>query len=385
MNRLIVILPALYKEIMKNIFLSAFFCGAIVASNAQDETPVYEFENSIDLSHTDTKNQCQTGTCWSFATTSFLESELIRIGKGEHNLSEMFSVRMTYPKKAEMYVRMHGKHQFGPGSLCHDVINVLSEDGCVPESVYSGRESEDVDYNHGQLDAVLQATVEAVVKNGGGKYDYLGAVDGILDAYIGEVPEKFEYEGKEYTPESFRDGMGLNADDYVNFTSYTHHPFYENFVLEIPDNFSQGQFMNVPVNDMISVIDNALENGFSVAWDADVSERSFSFKNGVAIIPVKGTDKVDMWKKVVDEKKVTQEMRQETFDNFTTTDDHLMHLIGKAKDQNGTIYYMIKNSWGDDNPYGGIQYISQEYVKLKTVGILVHKDGVPKAVKKLIK
>ncbi len=367
---------------MNKIIVLSFFCVTVLVLAAQDEKPVYQFENIVDLTRTETKDQCQTGTCWSFATVSFLESELIRMGKGSHNLSEMFNVRMTYPEKAEKYIRMHGKHQFGPGSLSHDVINVLEKHGCVPESVYAGRESEEEDYDHGQLDAVLEAVVNAVLKNKQGSGDYMAAIHGILDAYIGEVPSSFDYNGKTYTPASFRDEMGLSADDYINFTSYSHHPFNDSFILEVPDNFSQGEFVNVPVNDLVSIIDHALENGYSIAWDADVSERSFSFKNGMAILPVSGTKKEDMWSTVVEEKRVTQEMRQDTFDNFSTTDDHLMHLIGKAKDQNGTIYYMIKNSWGDSNPYDGVQYISQEYVKLKTVGILLHEDGVPKAVKK---
>lgn len=367
---------------MKKVLISSLFCVAMLLATAQDKEPVYTFETTVDLSHTETKDQCMTGTCWSFATVSFLESELIRMGKGAVDLSEMYNVRMTYPKKVDKYVRMQGKHQFGPGSLSHDVINVLEESGLVPESAYSGRDSAEEEYDHGQLDAVLEAVVKAVLKNDPGNRDYVEAVSGILDAYIGEIPEKFTYEGTEYTPESFREAMGLKASDYISFTSYTHHPFYEEFVLEVPDNFSQEEYMNVPMGDLISIIDNALANGYTIAWDADVSERSFSFKNGVAIIPEEGVKKDELWKSVVNEKTVTQEMRQETFDDFSTTDDHLMHLIGKAKDQNGTVYYMIKNSWGDDNPYGGIQYISAEYVKLKTVGILVHKDAVPKQLRK---
>jgi len=368
----------------KLVFLSTLFLSALLSVSAQDE-PVYTFTHSIDLSHTGTKNQCMTGTCWSFATISFLESELIRMGKGQHNLSEMFNVRMTYPKKAERYVRMHGKHQFGPGSLCHDVINVLSEYGCIPEAVYAGRDSEDELYDHSQLDAVLEAVVKTVVEESSGTDDYLNAVDGILDAYIGEVPETFNYEGKDYSPLSFRDELGLNADDYMSFTSFSHHPYHDEFVLEVPDNFSQEGFMNLPLDELISVIDNALENGYSVAWDADVSERGFSFKNGIAIVPAKGTKKADLFKEVVKEREIDEAYRQREFDNFNTTDDHLMHLVGKAKDQNGTDYYIIKNSWGDKNLYGGLQYISKAYVELKTVGILVNKDAVPKEIAKKIK
>ena len=367
---------------MKKLVLLSLFCVATLFLNAQDKTPVYTFENTIDLSHTETKDQCMTGTCWSFATVSFLESEVLRMGNGQHNLSEMFNVRMTYPKKVNKYVRMQGKYQFGPGSLSHDVINVLGEYGLMPESAYAGRESATEEYDHGQLDAVLEAVVKAVLKNDPGNGTYAAAVEGILDAYIGEVPESFSYEGKEYTPISFKETMGLKASDYVSFTSYTHHPFYEEFILEVPDNFSQEAFMNVPVTDLVSIVNYALTNGYTIAWDADVSERSFSFKNGMAIIPEAGVKKEELWTEVVNEKTVTQEMRQETFDDFTTTDDHLMHLIGKAKDQSGTTYYMIKNSWGTGNSYGGIQYISEQYFKLKTVGILLHKDGVPKDVKK---
>jgi len=367
---------------MKNLLFTFLFCVATLINYSQDKKPAYTFKTEIDLSHTETKNQCMTGTCWSFATVSFLESELMRMGKGQHDLSEMFNVRMTYPKKVEKYIRMQGKYQFGPGSLSHDVINVLENSGLMPESAYSGRESKGELYDHGQLDAVLEAVVNAVLDNDPGNKDYEKAIHGILDAYIGEVPETFTYKEVEYTTESFKEAMGLNASDYVSFTSYTHHPFYKEFILEVPDNFSQGQFMNVPVEELVNIIDEALANGYSIAWDADVSEKSFSFRNGMAIIPEDGVKKDELWSKVVPEKKVTQEMRQETFDNFTTTDDHLMHLIGKAKDQNGTTYYMIKNSWGDGNPYGGIQYISLEYIKLKTVGILLHKDGVPKMIRK---
>ncbi len=366
---------------MMRILTILFFCGAIALSATAQQKTAYEFTELINLDHTSTKSQGQTGTCWSFATVSFLESEVIRLGHEPVDLSEMFNVRHTYPKKAEKYVRLHGKHQFGPGSLSHDVINVLRDYGCVPESVYSGVEEGDK-HNHNQLDAVLEATVEAVTENGGGKYDYLSAVNGILDAYLGAAPTQFDYEGETFTPASFREHLNLNANDYVSFSSYTHHPFNEQFILEVPDNFSQGSYWNIPADDMLQVIDHALENGFTVAWDADVSEKGFSFRKGIAIVPEDGVEKDELWETIVPEKTVTQEMRQETFDDFSTTDDHLMHLIGKAKDQNGNIYYMIKNSWGEKNPYGGIQYISAAYVKLKTVGILLHKDGVPKKVKK---
>jgi len=370
---------------MNKLVVLIGFCIAMHFSNAQEleeDKAVYQFENLIDLTKTDIKDQCRTGTCWSFATVSFLESEILRMGKGIHDLSEMFNVRMTYPKKAEMYLRLHGKHQFGPGSLSHDVINVMGSHGVVPEEVYAGRESAEEDHNHGQLDAVLEAVVKAILENKRGTGDYMTAIHGILDAYLGEAPESFSYNGEEHTPESLRDDLGLDAANYKSFTSYTHHPFYSSFVLEIPDNFSQGEFINVPVNELVKIVDSALEEGYTISWDADVSEKGFSFKNGMAIIPEEGITNDQLWNEIVPEREITQKMRQETFDNFTTTDDHLMHLTGKAVDQNGTTYYMIKNSWGSDNPYGGVQYISESYLRLKTVAILLHKDAVPKELSK---
>ena len=317
---------------MKKILLVTGFSIAMLTMTAQEmpeETAVYRFENLVDLAKTETKDQCRTGTCWSFATVSFLESEIARLGYGEHDLSEMFNVRMTYPQKAEMFLRYHGKHQFGPGSLSHDVINVLRDYGVVPESVYAGRESADVDHNHGQLDAVLEAMVKAILNHKGGAGDYMSAIQGVLDAYLGKVPESFEYNGKKYTPKSLGKDLGLDAKNYKSFTSYTHHPFYSEFVLEIPDNFSQGEFMNLPINNLVQIVDNALDEGYTISWDADVSEKGFSFKNGMAIVPEEGVTKDQLFKEVVDEKVITQEMRQETFDNFSTTDDHLAILVHK--------------------------------------------------------
>lgn len=338
----------------------------------------YTFEVVKDNSHTSTKDQCRTGTCWSFATISFVESELIRMGKGEHNLSEMFNVRVTYPKKAENYVRYQGRAQFGPGSLSHDVINAIRDYGMVPEEAYSGLNPGVTEHNHGELDAMLEGLVKGVTEVRGSKTDaYKKAVDAVLDATLGRVPKKFAYQGKEYTPESFRDAMGFNASDYVSLSSFTHHAMWEPFILEVPDNFSQGQFYNVPIEDLGKVAQNALGNGYTVAWDADVSERGFSFRNGMAILPVDGTSKDDMFKKVVAEQTVTQEKRQEAFDMQSTTDDHLMHITGMSKDQNGNMYYITKNSWGTGNSFDGFQHVSEAYFNMKTVGIMVHKDAIP--------
>ncbi|MCB0762904.1 MAG: aminopeptidase, partial [Flavobacteriales bacterium] len=251
--------------------IAGSFALSVQAQNGGDNFP-YTFKVVKDNTATETKDQCNTGTCWSFATSSFIESELIRMGKGEHDISEMYAVRMTYPMKAENYVRYQGKAQFGPGSLSHDVINVIREYGIVPESVYSGLDANQKRHDHGELDAVLEGMVKAVVDKNHGRIsgDWDDAVDAVLDVYLGEAPEAFEYQGKRYTPQSFRDAMELNPDDYVSITSFTHHEFYDDFILEVPDNFSQGEFYNVPLDELVRITKDALAAGFTVAWDADV-------------------------------------------------------------------------------------------------------------------
>jgi bleomycin hydrolase len=349
---------------------------------AQDQS-FYTFKEVVNNSSTPTKDQCMTGTCWSYATTSFLESELIRTGKGEHDLSEMYNVRMTYPKKAENYVRYQGKAQFGPGSLSHDVLFALEDYGIVPESVYDGIEYGAERHNHGEMDAVLEAMMEALVDQGPGKLtpSWSNAVEGVLDAYLGAPPEEFSYQGKKYTPSSFRDAMGLKAADYVNLSSFTHHPFYNSFVLEVPDNFSRGSFYNVPLDDLVAMTEKALNAGYTLSWDADVSERGFSFRNGMAVMPEDGVDKSNMFIEETPEMKVTQDNRQAAFDSQATTDDHLMHIVGIANDQFGNPYFIVKNSWGSSNPYGGIQYVSYPYFKMKTISVLVHKNALSKELK----
>ena len=263
------------------------------------------------------------------------------------------------------------------------MINVIRDYGMVPEEAYSGLNPGVTEHNHGELDAMLEGLVKGVTEVRGSKTDaYKKAVDAVLDATLGRVPKKFAYQGKEYTPESFRDAMGFNASDYVSLSSFTHHAMWEPFILEVPDNFSQGQFYNVPMEDLGKVAQNALGNGYTVAWDADVSERGFSFRNGMAILPVDGTSKDDMFKKVVAEQTVTQEKRQEAFDMQSTTDDHLMHIVGRAADAQGREYFIIKNSWGQGNEYGGKQFVSMPYFRHHTIGLMVHEDGLPKELKK---
>lgn len=352
-------------------------------ANAQDDFP-YTFNHLVDIGATETKDQCNTGTCWSYATLSFLESELLRMGKGTHNLSEMYNVRVTYPAKAENYVRFHGKAQFSAGSLSHDVINVIEDFGVIPESVYSGLNYGVERHDHSELDALLDGMVKQLVEKNKGKMspNWTQAVGAVLDVYLGEIPESFQYNGETYTPTSLRDELGIKASNYVSLSSFTHHPFHETFILEVPDNFSQGSFHNVPMEEMMAAVENALSQGYTVAWDADVSEKGFSFRNGMAIAPAAGVTKDQLFKEKVAEMKVTQEIRQDQFDSYQTTDDHLMHITGVAEDQDGNKYFIIKNSWGTGNSFNGYQYVSMSYFNLKTISVMMHKDAVPKGIKK---
>lgn len=366
--------------------VTTLICASILTIAAlfsfQEVYAQYEFNPLVELSHTSVKDQCQTGTCWSYSTSSFLESEAARISGHVVDLSEMATVRYTYPLKADMYIRYQGKHQFGPGSLCHDVINAVEGWGLCPQEVYTGLKNGATDHNHSDMDADLLATVQALAKKPSGKLDpsWRSNVDVILDSYIGELPKKFEYNGRSYTPESFRDHLGIDPDNYLNLSSFTHHPFGENFILEVPDNFSHGEFYNIPIDDLQRAVEAAVVNGYTVAWDADVSEKGFSFKHGVAILP-KASEMDKLWKEVVEEQDVTQESRQVGFDNQSTTDDHLMHIIGLSTDQNGAKYFVIKNSWGTGNKYGGLQYVSMPYFRAKTISVLVHKDAVKRLLK----
>ncbi|MEG8946657.1 aminopeptidase C [Rosettibacter firmus] len=354
----------------------------------------YQFTMIYQVKTTPVKDQAKTGTCWSFATTSFIETELIRMGKGEHILSPMWNVRFTYPKKAQNYIRYNGLTNFGMGGQAHDVMNVIREYGFVPEEIYKGMNINEDKHNHGEMDAVLKSIVDAVAKKRGGKITpvWQKVVESTLDIYLGVPPKEFYYNGKLYTPKSFVDSLGFNPDDYVELTSFTHHPFYTKFELEIPDNWSKDLYYNVPIDDLMRVMDYALEHGYSIAWDGDVSEKTFDRKKCIAIIPVDSTDEEDDKEdnvkndSPVKEKFVTQEMRQETFDNQTTTDDHLMHVVGLAKDQNGTKYYYTKNSWGTKNKkYDGYWYMSESYARLKVIAIMVHKDAIPPDIREKLK
>ncbi|UPQ78701.1 C1 family peptidase [Flavobacterium azooxidireducens] len=339
----------------------------------------YEFQTIKEIEATPVISQGVTGTCWSFSTTSFLEAEIIRLTGKKIDLSEMYNVRNTYPKKAENYVMRQGKANFSEGGLSHDVINSVREYGLVPNSVYTGLNGLEEKHNHAELQALLEGMLKVFVDNPSKKLSpkWKESVQAVLDVYLGKNPTEFSFEGKKYTPSSFLTYTKINPDSYVSLTSFTHQPFYKSFIINIPDNFSNGSFYNLPLDEFIQNIDNALDKGFTLALDCDVSEPYFSGKYGVAAVPADEVNNKTILTEIKPEKEITPQYRQQEFENLTTQDDHLMHIVGKVKDQKGNLYYKVKNSWGTENlGNDGYIYMSVAYLKLKTISVLVHKDAL---------
>lgn len=381
-----------------------FFTLALIVTNisfAQNyDDSNFQFTTVKENRITPVKNQANSSTCWSFSGLAFFESELLRLGKPETDLSEMFIVSHSYTDKADKYVRMNGTINFAPGGSFHDVLFVLKNYGIVPDSEMTGLQYGTENHNHGELDALTKSVVEGIAKNPNKTISpaWKPAFQGIVDSYLGKLPTEFTVNGKKFTPESYAKSLELNLEDYVSITSFTHHPFYSKFAIEIPDNWRWGESYNVPLDEFMSIMDNAINNGYTIAWGADVSERGFT-RNGVGLLPetkkenLAGTDqakwlgqqsstgKFDI-KGPLKEQTVTQESRQLGFDNYQTTDDHGMQIYGLAKDQNGAPYYLVKNSWGTENKYKGIWYVSKPFVMSKTINIMIHKDAVPKEIRK---
>ncbi len=351
----------------------------------------FSFTEVINIPASAVKNQGKSGTCWSYCTSSFLESEMLRETGISLDLADIYPVRCSYIDKAESYVRMHGSLNYGDGGACHDVINMLRKYGALPQSVYSGINYDSKLNNFAEMQSLLTGILNGVVSNKGGKLSdkWKPAFTQVLDLYLGDVPEEFEYEGKKYTPISFaKNVVKLNPDDYVELSSFSYQPYYQKNILMVPDNWSLDQVYNVHMEDMVTIIDHALQKGYTVAWATDVSEKGFSWKNGVAYVPeieysdMTKEEKEDMFNGPKPEKKITEEMRQMAFDNYSTTDDHGMHIIGMSKDQNGKEYYLVKNSWGIKNDYEGYIYVTKNYLKYKTTAFLLHKEGIPKDLRK---
>ena len=376
---------------------------ATVDTTAKDSGFVFTTVDSIAI--TPIKDQHRSGTCWSFSTIGFIESELLRMGKGVYDLSEMFVVSKTMMVRAEYCVRMYGGTKWAAGGSAYDVIYCMKNYGLVPQSAMFGMRygitPADTLPVHGELVAVARGFLNGLYAQKTLTPVWKEAFQAIYDTYLGKCPETFEYEGKTYTPQSFVQSLGLNADDYVSITSYTHHPFYTRFALEVPDNWRMDQMYNVPLEDLMRIIDNAIANGYTMAWGADVSENGFTRK-GIGVVPdedngadLTGSDmakwlnmstdkkKEKLTSKPLPEKTITQEMRQIAFDTWGTTDDHGLQIFGTAKDQNGKKYYMVKNSWGAvKSDYKGIWYISEAFMQYKTNDILVHKNAIPKDLRK---
>jgi len=373
-------------------------------TNAPDSD--YRFTKVALLESTPVESQGQAGTCWSFSALSFFESEIMRKGnKMPDLLSEMYIVRKAYESKAEKYIRMDGKTNFSQGGAFHDIPFVIKKYGIVPREIYRGLNYGMDTHNHNEFFNVLEGTVKGVL-NSIGKTPltsvWKNAIQSVIDVYLGNDITTFEWNGTTYTPKSYAQHIGLNMDDYVSLTSFTNHDLYAECMLEIQDNWAWGTSYNVTMDDLFNETVNALKNGYTIAWGADVSEKGFSFKNGLGIVPedmstikVKGKDNAnfsdggadrtsDAFKTPVKELTITTELRQQAYDNKTTTDDHGMHIVGLYNDQNGTNYFLVKNSWGTSNYPEGFLYVSENYFKYKTINIYLHKDGLSKEIKKKI-
>jgi bleomycin hydrolase len=330
-----------------------------------------EFTDVINLPVTPVKSQGNTGTCWSFATTSFLEAEILRKGKGRFDLSEMFFVYYAYKNKATRYLLYHGNNTFSQGGQAHDVLDVVRNHGIVPDQAFPGKQVKGK-FQHREL---ILALHEAVKESNQQKNNFDASetkkLNLLLEEHLGKIPEQFTMNGERYTPEMFRDSLGIDANDYIELTSYIHHPFYSAFVLELPDNWSHNLYYNVPVDELMQIITHSLKEGYTFCWDGDTSERTFRHKKGYADLPRENSG------------EISQKRRQETFYNRETTDDHMMHITGMAKDPDGRIFFKTKNSWGPkSNNMGGFLYLSEDYVRLKTIAVLVHRNAIPEPIAK---
>lgn len=385
-----------------------FISAGLFAQVKNTEDSKYEFTKIAHLDATPVQSQGYTGTCWSFSALSFFESEMIRKGnKTPDRLSEMYVSRKAYEGKAEKFIRMDGKSNFSEGGAFHDIPYVFKHYGIVPEQAYKGYLGEKQNYNHSEMFSVLDGAVQGVLKytsnlKGSATLSptWKSAVNGVLDAYFGKDVQEFEFKGKKYTPKTYLKSLNLNMDEYVSITSFSNHDLYSVCQLEIQDNWGSGMSYNVAFEDLYNIAEFALKNGYTIAWASDVSEKGFSFQNGIAIFPedlatidVSGKDNKNFSDAGADKKsnaflspgkeiKVTPELRQEGYDNKTTTDDHGMHITGLYKDQNGVNYFLVKNSWGTGNYPQGYLYVSENYFKYKTINFYLHKDGIPKEMRK---
>lgn len=358
----------------------------IVSTVSLSQETEYRFIIRKEVPSTPVKNQNLTSTCWSFSGLSFFESELMRMGKKPLDLSEMYIVQEAYRRKAEEYARRKGSCAFSPGGQYHDLLSISKEAGLVPDELYPGLNYGSRNHNHDEMDAVLKGYMNGVLKTSRQTPAWVSGLNGILEAYLGKIPSGFEYEGEYYTPKDFTDQLGLNFDDYIIVSSFNDHPYYKEAILEVPDNWAPCTYFNLPVEDLIQTIDNALLSGYSVAWASDMRGKGFNMKKGVAIVPEENWDQLSdndleqLFDRPHKQRKVTQEMRQKEFNDHPITGDHGMHIVGLAEDQHGNVFYKVKNSWGESGKYNGYIFVSREYIKLKTTNCMINKNSLPVAV-----
>lgn len=388
------------------IIAAAFMIALPVAAQQQTEpakSEGYKFTEVKINPATSVKNQASSGTCWSYSGLAMIESELMRKGKGEHDLAEMWIVRYGYWNRAMKYMRMHGNSNLSQGGAAHDNFDVIDEYGIVPEEIYKGLNYGTDKNMHGELEGTIKAYMDVIIKNPNRTLStaWKTGLNGILDAYLGVAPEKFTYRGKEYTPKSFAAELGLKKSDYISLTSFTDKPMHTWFAIEVPDNTAWGLSYNVTLDEMMKAIDNAIEKGQTILWASDVSEKGFQYNKGIAVMPAQKLDDMQDSEKakwsaltekerteamakldeIVPEIKVTPELRQQWYDSYQTTDDHGMQIVGTAKDQKGNKYYKVKNSWGEGGIYNGYFYASEDFVKGKTMNIIIAKEALPFTVK----
>ena len=356
------------------------------AESSEEKQPVYQITETLNVPHTAVDNQGSSGTCWCFAGIGFVEAEILRLYGKEFNLSEMYVVRKAWAEKVAKFVRMHGNSTLSQGGEVCDVLYMIDRYGMMPEADYTGKVIGEERHMHSEMNEVISGLARAVIKNGNKKISpvYLKALEGVLDAYLGEVPEDFIIDGKTYTPQSFAETYRIDPANYVEICSFTSDPYYKACMVEIPDNWTWTPAYNLPLDEMMQAVDYALEHGYTLGWAQDVSNPGFSRNEGVGIVPEDPKDP-NLWKEIVAEVQVTDEIHQTAYDNWDAGDDHSMLVVGIAKDQNGNKYYKIKNSWGPAGPNEGYWYCSEQYLRKYTIFFTLHKDGLSKTMRKELK
>ena len=372
------------NRFMKLAALALLFgTGTTMVAQEAEEKPIYQITETVNVKHTPVDNQGSSGTCWCFAGIGFVEAEILRMYGKEFNLSEMFVVRNAWTEKVAKFVRMHGNNTLSQGGEVCDVLYMIDKYGMMPEADYSGKVIGEERHMHAEMNEVISSVARAIIKNGNKKISPAGpkAVQGVLDAYLGEAPEEFTVDGKKYTAKSFAEAYRIDPANYIEICSFTTEEYNKPCMVEIPDNWTWTPAYNMPLDKLMEAVDYALEHGYTLGWAQDVTNKGFSGKNGLGIVP-EDPENEKLWEEIVPEKKVTDEDHQRAYDNWDAGDDHSMLVVGIAKDQNGKEYFMGKNSWGDSGKYHGIWYVSETFAKYKTMNIVLHKDALPKNIAK---